>query len=181
MSPNTRLPQADPEDGGQSLSLVAQGNGEILAGVGDSGSVATRTRVRKAKVKGSPKAKAAKPPKAAKSPKVKAEKPPKATPTPRKVASAPGGIYRAAQLLKMVSEPSRVAIVLMLSENGQTNVTAMCEELGQGQPATSHHLALLRHSGVLVPTRDGKHNFYSLTAQGEELAGLIKKLIGDES
>ncbi len=179
MSPNTRLPQSDPENGGQSQALIAMGNGE--SGFGDSGSVATKARPRKAKVKGSPRARTAKAPKAEKLPKVKAEKKQDATPTAGKAASAPGGIYRAAQLLKMISEPSRVAIVLMLSENGSTNVTAMCQELGQGQPATSHHLALLRHSGVLIPTRDGKHNFYSLTAQGEELAGLIKTLIGDES
>ena len=37
---------------------------------------------------------------------------------------------------------------------------ALCDVLGQSQPAVSHHLALLRVAGLIECRRDGKHNFY---------------------
>ena len=69
---------------------------------------------------------------------------------------------RAAILLKQVSDPTRLQVILMLSE-GEKHVGALCEALSQSQPAVSHHLALLRHGGIIAPRRQGKNNFYSLT------------------
>ena len=74
-------------------------------------------------------------------------------------------MQRAAILLKQVSDPTRLQIILMLSE-GEKHVGALCETLNQSQPATSHHLALLRHGGIIAPRRQGKNNFYSLTRTG---------------
>ena len=42
----------------------------------------------------------------------------------------------------------------------------------------SHHLALLRHGGIITPRRQGKNNFYSLTEIGEVLVGSVNNLIG---
>src|SRR6478735_5795284 len=75
---------------------------------------------------------------------------------------------RAATLMKQVSDPTRLQVILMLSE-GERNVGALGEVLSQSQPAISHHLALLRHGGVIAPRRQGKKNYYSLTEVGEEL------------
>jgi DNA-binding transcriptional ArsR family regulator len=83
---------------------------------------------------------------------------------------------RAAILLKQVSDPTRLQIILMLSE-GEKHVGALCETLNQSQPATSHHLALLRHGGIITPRRQGKNNFYSLTEAGEQLASIVKNVI----
>ena len=41
----------------------------------------------------------------------------------------------------------------------------------------SHHLALLRHGGIIAPRRQGKNNFYSLTETGTGLAQVVKGLI----
>src|SRR5215216_2429654 len=82
---------------------------------------------------------------------------------------------RAANLLKQVSDPTRLQIILMLSE-GEKHVGALSENLNQSQPAVSHHLALLRHGGIITPRRQGKNNFYSLTETGEELAKVVKAL-----
>jgi DNA-binding transcriptional ArsR family regulator len=80
---------------------------------------------------------------------------------------------RASMLLKHVSDPTRLQVILILSE-GERHVGALSENLNQSQPAVSHHLALLRHGGIIAPRRQGKNNFYSLTETGEELAKVVK-------
>jgi DNA-binding transcriptional ArsR family regulator len=86
-------------------------------------------------------------------------------------------IQRAAVLLKQVSDPTRLQVILMLSE-GERHVGGLCEDLSQSQPAVSHHLALLRHGGIIAPRRQGKNNFYSLTDTGEQLAKIVKGVVG---
>lgn len=83
---------------------------------------------------------------------------------------------RASTLLKHVSDPTRLQVILLLSE-GERHVGALCEALGQSQPAVSHHLALLRHGQIISPRRQGKNNFYSLTEAGGELARVVQGLI----
>ena len=65
-----------------------------------------------------------------------------------------------AESLKVFSDPTRLQLLKMLTRNGEMNVNAMCHELGQSQPAVSHHLALLRDAEVVVRRREGKFNFY---------------------
>ena len=84
---------------------------------------------------------------------------------------------RAAILLEEVSDPTRLLIILMLSE-GERHVGALGETLGQSQPAMSHHLALLRHGRIIVPRRQGTNNSYTLTETGEQLASIVKTVIG---
>src|SRR5580704_5833312 len=83
---------------------------------------------------------------------------------------------RASILLKHVSDPTRLQVILILSD-GERHVGALCSQLSQSQPAVSHHLALLRHGGIIAPRRQGKNNFYSLTDTGTELARVVKNLI----
>jgi DNA-binding transcriptional ArsR family regulator len=84
---------------------------------------------------------------------------------------------QAAILLKHVSDPTRLQIILMLAQ-GEKHVGGICKAVKQSQPATSHHLALLWHGGIIAPRRKGKHNFYALTEAGEQLASIVKTLIG---
>ncbi|CAN5881405.1 hypothetical protein BH23PLA1_BH23PLA1_20770 [soil metagenome] len=86
-------------------------------------------------------------------------------------------VRRAAILLKQASDPTRILVLHMLSE-GERHVGALCDELHQSQPAVSHHLALLRHGGLIAPRRQGKNNFYSLTETGEELSKVVGALMG---
>jgi DNA-binding transcriptional ArsR family regulator len=83
---------------------------------------------------------------------------------------------RASILLKHVSDPTRLQVILILSE-GERHVGALCAQLSQSQPAVSHHLALLRHGGIIAPRRQGKNNFYSLTDAGSQLARVVNNLI----
>lgn len=66
------------------------------------------------------------------------------------------------QVFKLLSDETRLRILLYLVREGELHVTALCEKLGQSQPAVSHHLALLRVAGLIEARRDGKHNFYSV-------------------
>jgi len=66
------------------------------------------------------------------------------------------------QIFKLLADETRLKILLSLAREGELHVSALCERLGQSQPAVSHHLALLRSAGLLESRRDGKHNFYAL-------------------
>jgi DNA-binding transcriptional ArsR family regulator len=83
---------------------------------------------------------------------------------------------RASILLKHVSDATRLQVVLLLAA-GEQHVGSLCEQLGQSQPAVSHHLALLRHGGVITPRRQGKNNFYRLTDKGEGLSKVVRTLV----
>ena len=80
---------------------------------------------------------------------------------------------RAASLLKQVSDPTRLHIILLLAQ-GEKHVGGICKAVKQSQAATSHHLALLRHGGIIAPRRQGRNSFYALTEAGEQLASVVK-------
>jgi DNA-binding transcriptional ArsR family regulator len=87
-------------------------------------------------------------------------------------------IRRVADLLKQVSDPTRLQVLMLLGEK-ERNVSELCADLGtQSQPAVSHHLALLRHGRLIEPRRSGKHNFYGLTDAGRELAKVVSSVVG---
>jgi ArsR family transcriptional regulator len=66
------------------------------------------------------------------------------------------------QIFKLLSDETRLRVLLYLARERELHVTALCEKLGQSQPAVSHHLALLRVAGLIEARRDGKHNYYSV-------------------
>lgn len=66
------------------------------------------------------------------------------------------------QVFKLLSDETRLRVLMYLVREGELHVTALCDKLGQSQPAVSHHLALLRVAGLIEARRDGKHNFYSV-------------------
>jgi DNA-binding transcriptional ArsR family regulator len=85
-------------------------------------------------------------------------------------------VRQAANLLKNVSDPTRLQVISMLSE-GEMHVGAMCDALNLSQPALSHHLALLRHGGIIEPHRQGQRTYYGLGEKGETLARVIKDVV----
>jgi len=84
-------------------------------------------------------------------------------------------IRELSNVFKLLSDETRLRILAYLVQNNELNVTDICDRLGQSQPAVSHHLALLRVSGLIEPRRQGKHNFYSVRtdAFGELLESLL--------
>jgi ArsR family transcriptional regulator, zinc-responsive transcriptional repressor len=89
-------------------------------------------------------------------------------------------VRQAAMLLKQASDSTRLQVLLILAE-GERNVGQLCADLGNmSQPATSHHLALLRHSRLIEPRRSGKSNYYSLSEEGRALATVVSGLVGGQ-
>lgn len=87
----------------------------------------------------------------------------------------PREVRRVSGLLRQVADPNRLTILLLLA-SGDQHVGAMVAATGQGQPAISHHLALLRIGGIIEPRRQAKQNFYSLTETGLSLVETARSL-----
>jgi DNA-binding transcriptional ArsR family regulator len=101
------------------------------------------------------------------------KKPPKSANAMNETLLRTKTIQRAANLLKQVSDSTRLQVVSLLSE-GERHVGSLCDEFNLSQPAVSHHLALLRHGGIVDRRRQGKNNFYSLTDTGYRLSKIVK-------
>jgi DNA-binding transcriptional ArsR family regulator len=69
--------------------------------------------------------------------------------------------YKCAKALKAMGDPTRLRILRHLIGK-EKNVSQLVEELGVDQPIVSHHLSLLRHSGLVLERRSGKNIFYEL-------------------
>ncbi|MHC5540065.1 ArsR/SmtB family transcription factor [Singulisphaera rosea] len=83
---------------------------------------------------------------------------------------------RVSALFRQASDPTRLQILIMLS-GGDRNVGELCSDLGgMSQPAVSHHLALLRHGGLVETRRVGKFNYYSLRQEGSEVTRLVSPM-----
>ncbi|MBX9788153.1 MAG: metalloregulator ArsR/SmtB family transcription factor [Pirellulales bacterium] len=72
------------------------------------------------------------------------------------------GVRDLVKVFKLLSDETRLRILLYLTQRPELHVRALCDKLRQSQPAVSHHLALLRVAGLIECRREGKHNFYHL-------------------
>ncbi|MCL6520743.1 MAG: metalloregulator ArsR/SmtB family transcription factor [Armatimonadetes bacterium] len=65
-------------------------------------------------------------------------------------------------IFKALGDTTRIRIVQMLAQNGEMCVCKIMEELSMTQPAVSHHLACLKHAGIVRARRQGQWIHYSL-------------------
>ncbi len=68
----------------------------------------------------------------------------------------------AANMLKAIAHPMRIAILKQLEGGKKLTVTEIHEYLGIEQSTTSHHLGILKDKGVLCSRREGKNTYYYL-------------------
>jgi len=73
-----------------------------------------------------------------------------------------GRLELAANMLKAIAHPMRIAIMKHLEGGKKLTVTEIHELLGIEQSTTSHHLGILKDKGVLCSRRDGKNTYYYL-------------------
>ena len=71
-------------------------------------------------------------------------------------------LEKAANMLKAIAHPMRIAILSYLEDGKKLTVTEIHELLKIEQSTTSHHLGILKDKGVLNSKREGKNTYYFL-------------------
>ena len=71
-------------------------------------------------------------------------------------------LEEAANMLKAIAHPMRIAILNYLEDGKKLTVTEIHELLKIEQSTTSHHLGILKDKGVLCSKREGKNTYYFL-------------------
>ena len=66
-----------------------------------------------------------------------------------------------AETMQALTSPTRVLILSRLAA-GPCTVTQMATEIGVAQPAVSQQLRVLRHLGLVIGARQGRHTTYAL-------------------
>jgi ArsR family transcriptional regulator len=67
-----------------------------------------------------------------------------------------------AGVFQALSNPTRIAIVELLRDEGEVSVGRIHEQLGLEQANASQHLAVLRSKQIVVSRKSGNQVFYSL-------------------
>jgi len=83
----------------------------------------------------------------------------------------PEQLERAANMLKAIAHPMRIAIINYLEDGRKLTVTEIHELLKIEQSTTSHHLGILKDKGVLASNRDGKNTYYYL--KNDNLSNIV--------
>ncbi len=84
----------------------------------------------------------------------------------------PEEIERAANMIKAISHPARLAILGYLGDGKQLSVTEIHSLLKIEQSTASHHLGILKDKGILASVRKGKNTLYYL--KRKNLSTLIR-------
>ena len=73
-----------------------------------------------------------------------------------------------AEIFKSLADENRLQILRILMREGRLHVSKICDELGESQPAVSHHLTQLKHARLVDFRRDGKFNHYFISSDSVE-------------
>jgi len=74
-----------------------------------------------------------------------------------------------------LGDPIRQQIIALLIDKESMNVTQIAERILMSRPNVSHHLKVLRQSGLLKVEKKGTQMFYSL--EFDEAIALMKQLV----
>jgi DNA-binding transcriptional ArsR family regulator len=85
-------------------------------------------------------------------------------------------LAEAAQLFRLLGEPTRLRLLLFLAARGEAPVGALVEAAGQSYATTSNHLVQLRLTGVVTPRREGKRMYYRVISP--LAADLVRRACG---
>ena len=84
----------------------------------------------------------------------------------------PEEIEKAANMMKAISHPMRLAILGNLDGGKRLSVTEIHNILNIEQSTASHHLGILKDKGILSSVRKGKNTLYYL--KRKNLSNLIQ-------
>ena len=73
-------------------------------------------------------------------------------------------LAEAAQLFRLLGEPTRLRLLLLLADRGESSVGALTEAVGLSQANVSNHLLRLRLAGAVAPRREAQRVYYRLSS-----------------
>ena len=88
---------------------------------------------------------------------------------------SPEELEKAANMLKAIAHPMRIAILNYLDNGKKLTVTEIHELLKIEQSTTSHHLGILKDKGVLASKREGKNTYYFPEASKSQQHSRLRK------
>ncbi|WNQ10123.1 metalloregulator ArsR/SmtB family transcription factor [Paenibacillus aurantius] len=79
-------------------------------------------------------------------------------------------------LFQALSDPARQDIILLLAEKERLSVNEIAEHSRLSRPAISHHLKIMRETGLVALERQGTQRYYflSLVPSLEKMKELIR-------
>ena len=72
-------------------------------------------------------------------------------------------------IFKAFCDENRIQILKLL-QGGERCACELLEEMSLGQPTLSHHMKILCDSGIVIGRKEGKWMYYTVSADGAELA-----------
>ena len=89
-----------------------------------------------------------------------------------------GHITELAQMFRILSDETRLRVLVSLQESGEMNVGQLCDTLGVPQPTVSHHLGILRMGQLVTNRRHGKQIYYSInSARRDKYSKAVRNLL----
>ena len=71
-------------------------------------------------------------------------------------------LHTSSEVLRALAHPLRMRIMEFIDQHDQVNVNKIYNTLKLEQSITSQHLRILRDTGLVNTTRDGKYIYYSI-------------------
>jgi len=100
----------------------------------------------------------------------------------RKELIVPGSeAEKVSEILRLFSERSKLKILLLLYYNGPLPVCIISRVLGLDQTLVSHHLKILKVSGLVEYEKVAKYRLYRLTDYAARIVHMILKATLEQS
>lgn len=87
-----------------------------------------------------------------------------------------GALEAAAELMKALSDPTRVQVAAALAETDELCVCDLAWVTGRAENLVSHHLRALKTAGLATSRREGKMALYALTPAGRALLAMTEQV-----
>jgi ArsR family transcriptional regulator len=86
-----------------------------------------------------------------------------------------------ARFLTCIAEPTRIQILLLLTNDQKKCVGEIADILGKEQSLISHHLARLRKCNIVFATQTAKKIYYAITdSRISEIVLIVQSLVKDK-
>ncbi|PFE04933.1 transcriptional regulator [Bacillus cereus] len=81
-------------------------------------------------------------------------------------------------IFQALGDVNRQQIIMILLKNDSLNVNQITEQMSISRPAVSHHLKILKQAELVMPNKNGKEIYYSLTTSNflEYMKGLVSAI-----